>query len=229
MSRSVSVRRRARPARTLLALPAVPALLALFALFAPLEPAFGSSGMAPGPAQTSPPALTLAQAFERAWARQPEAQAAEFVGKLYKNVPVLAKGGRDATATFLQRNIGDVLITFESEVVSVEREFGKGKVASPSWVGSKSACRMSFPMGRPEGSAVKRARCPVAWSVETRRRAWVVLPEPSRPSTTMKRPLDTRAPPLTGTGNLPRPNLHRLVTRAPRLRGMVPTTHRTPA
>ena len=59
-----------------------------------------------------------------------DAQAAEFVGKLYKNVPVLANGGRDATATFLQRNIGDVLITFESEVVSVEREFGKGKVDS---------------------------------------------------------------------------------------------------
>ena len=59
-----------------------------------------------------------------------DAQAAEFVGKLYKNVPVLAKGGRDATATFLQRNIGDVLITIESEVVSVEREFGKGKVDS---------------------------------------------------------------------------------------------------
>ena len=50
-----------------------------------------------------------------------EAQAAEFVAKLYKNVPVLAKGGRDATATFLQRNIGDVLITFESEVVSIDR------------------------------------------------------------------------------------------------------------
>ncbi len=57
-----------------------------------------------------------------------DAQAADFVAKLYKNVPVLAKGGRDATATFLQRGIGDVLITFESEVVSVEREFGKGKV-----------------------------------------------------------------------------------------------------
>jgi len=57
-----------------------------------------------------------------------DADAAAFVGKLYKNVPVLAKGGRDATGTFLQRNIGDVLITFESEVVSVEREFGKGKV-----------------------------------------------------------------------------------------------------
>ena len=57
-----------------------------------------------------------------------EAQAAEFVGKLFNNVPVLAKGGRDATAIFLQRNIGDVLITFESEVLSIDREFGVGKV-----------------------------------------------------------------------------------------------------
>ena len=57
-----------------------------------------------------------------------DAQAAEFVAKLYKNVPVLAKGGRDATTVFLQRNIGDVLITFESEVVSVDKEFGAGKV-----------------------------------------------------------------------------------------------------
>jgi sulfate transport system substrate-binding protein len=57
-----------------------------------------------------------------------DVQAAEFVSKLYKNVPVLAKGGRDATSIFLQRNIGDVLITFESEVVSVDKEFGAGKV-----------------------------------------------------------------------------------------------------
>ena len=57
-----------------------------------------------------------------------DAQALDFVSKLYKNVPVLAKGGRDATTIFLQRNIGDVLITFESEVVSVDNEFGAGKV-----------------------------------------------------------------------------------------------------
>jgi sulfate/thiosulfate transport system substrate-binding protein len=57
-----------------------------------------------------------------------DAQAADFVGKLYKNVPVLGKGGRDATTIFLQRNTGDVLITFESEVLSVNREFGEGKV-----------------------------------------------------------------------------------------------------
>jgi len=57
-----------------------------------------------------------------------EADAAAFVAKLYKNVPVLAKGGRDATTIFLQRNIGDVLVTFESEVISVDSEFGAGKV-----------------------------------------------------------------------------------------------------
>src|SRR5437868_8164249 len=57
-----------------------------------------------------------------------DAQAAEFVQKLYKNVPVLARGGRDATTAFLQRNIGDVLITFESEVESVNQEFGANKV-----------------------------------------------------------------------------------------------------
>ena len=57
-----------------------------------------------------------------------DADAAEFVRKLYKNVPILAKGGRDATTIFVQRNIGDVLITFESEVVSVQREFGTGRV-----------------------------------------------------------------------------------------------------
>jgi sulfate/thiosulfate transport system substrate-binding protein len=57
-----------------------------------------------------------------------EAQAQEFLTKLYKNVPVLARGGRDATTAFLQRNTGDVLITFESEVESVNREFGANKV-----------------------------------------------------------------------------------------------------
>jgi sulfate transport system substrate-binding protein len=57
-----------------------------------------------------------------------DADALDFVGKLYKNVPVLARGGRDATGIFLQRNIGDVLVTFESEVVSVDTEFGKGRV-----------------------------------------------------------------------------------------------------
>ena len=57
-----------------------------------------------------------------------DAEAREFVTRLYRNVPALARGGRDATGIFLQRNIGDVLVTFESEVVSVNNEFGQGRV-----------------------------------------------------------------------------------------------------
>jgi sulfate/thiosulfate transport system substrate-binding protein len=57
-----------------------------------------------------------------------DAQAQEFLTKLYKNVPLLARGGRDATSAFLQRNTGDVLVTFESEVESVNKEFGANKV-----------------------------------------------------------------------------------------------------
>jgi sulfate transport system substrate-binding protein len=57
-----------------------------------------------------------------------DAQAHEFMTKMYKNVMVLARGGRDATTAFLQRNTGDVLVTFESEVVSINKEFGEGKV-----------------------------------------------------------------------------------------------------
>lgn len=57
-----------------------------------------------------------------------DAQASAFVGSVFRNVPVLDTGGRGATTTFLQRGIGDVLVTFESEVVQVDREFGAGKV-----------------------------------------------------------------------------------------------------
>jgi sulfate transport system substrate-binding protein len=53
-----------------------------------------------------------------------EAQARELVGKIFKNVPILDAGGRAATTTFTQRQIGDVLVTFENEVNLVRTEFG---------------------------------------------------------------------------------------------------------
>jgi len=56
-----------------------------------------------------------------------EAQAREFVAKVFANVPVLDGGGRGATTTFTQRGIGDVLLTFEGEVELIENEFGKGQ------------------------------------------------------------------------------------------------------
>ncbi|UOO80727.1 sulfate ABC transporter substrate-binding protein [Uruburuella testudinis] len=50
-----------------------------------------------------------------------ENQANEFARKLLANVPVFENGGRAATTTFTQRNIGDVLITFENEANHVSR------------------------------------------------------------------------------------------------------------
>ncbi|MBV6319719.1 sulfate ABC transporter substrate-binding protein [Duganella violaceipulchra] len=62
-----------------------------------------------------------------------EAQARELVGKIFKNVPVLDAGGRGATTTFTQREIGDVLVTFENEVNLVRAEFGSNfEVVYPS-------------------------------------------------------------------------------------------------
>jgi sulfate transport system substrate-binding protein len=58
--------------------------------------------------------------------RQPggsEGTARDFVKSLFANVPVLNTGGRDATTTFAQRGIGDVLLTFENEVALTLREF----------------------------------------------------------------------------------------------------------
>ena len=51
------------------------------------------------------------------------AQAKALVTKLFANVPVFDGGGRAATTTFAQRNIGDALATFESEVPLIQNEF----------------------------------------------------------------------------------------------------------
>jgi sulfate transport system substrate-binding protein len=44
-----------------------------------------------------------------------EAKAAEYLGRLYRNVPVLDTGARGSLTTFAQRGIGDVLIAWENE------------------------------------------------------------------------------------------------------------------
>jgi sulfate/thiosulfate transport system substrate-binding protein len=56
-----------------------------------------------------------------------EAAAQDFVGRLYRNVPVLDSGARGATTTFVERGIGDVLLTWENEAFLAEKELGKGK------------------------------------------------------------------------------------------------------
>jgi len=58
-----------------------------------------------------------------------EKQARDFVTRLFRQVPVLDTGGRGATTTFAQRNIGDVLVTFENEVFLIQKELGADKFA----------------------------------------------------------------------------------------------------
>jgi sulfate transport system substrate-binding protein len=56
-----------------------------------------------------------------------EAKARDFETKLFHNVPVLDSGGRGATTTFMQRDIGDVLVTFENEAILIGKDIGKGQ------------------------------------------------------------------------------------------------------
>lgn len=52
-----------------------------------------------------------------------DARARAFIGKVLGNVPVFDTGGRGATTTFVERRIGDVLVTFESEINTIRREY----------------------------------------------------------------------------------------------------------
>jgi sulfate transport system substrate-binding protein len=56
-----------------------------------------------------------------------EAKAREFVGSLYRNVPVLDAGARGSTTTFVERGIGDVLIAWENEALLAVKELGPDK------------------------------------------------------------------------------------------------------
>lgn len=56
-----------------------------------------------------------------------EAQAKDFVAKLYKNVPVLDTGARGSTVTFTERGVGDVLLAWENEAFLSKKEFGDDK------------------------------------------------------------------------------------------------------
>ncbi len=63
-----------------------------------------------------------------------EAAAKDFVGKLFKNASVLDTGARGSTTSFVEREIGDVLITWENEAYLVLNEFGADKyeIVTPS-------------------------------------------------------------------------------------------------
>jgi sulfate transport system substrate-binding protein len=54
-----------------------------------------------------------------------EAKVRQYIGDLYRNVPVLDTGARGSTTTFAQRELGDVFISWENEAFLVLKEFGQ--------------------------------------------------------------------------------------------------------
>ena len=56
-----------------------------------------------------------------------DAKADEFVRKLFANVPVFDTGGRAATTTFVERETGDALVTFEAETNGIRDQYGANK------------------------------------------------------------------------------------------------------
>ncbi|WP_295625528.1 sulfate ABC transporter substrate-binding protein [uncultured Nitrosomonas sp.] len=56
-----------------------------------------------------------------------EDKAKDFVSKIYKNVPVLDSSARGSTASFVERETGDVLISWENEAFQVLKEYGTRK------------------------------------------------------------------------------------------------------
>ncbi len=63
-----------------------------------------------------------------------EAKAKEFVTQFYRNAPVLDSGARGATTTFVQREIGDVLVGWENEAYLALKQYGADKfeIVTPS-------------------------------------------------------------------------------------------------
>lgn len=59
--------------------------------------------------------------------KQYEEKAKQFLSALYANVPVLDSGARGATTTFVERGIGDVLISWENEAFLATNELGQDK------------------------------------------------------------------------------------------------------
>jgi sulfate/thiosulfate transport system substrate-binding protein len=64
---------------------------------------------------------------ELAGTNKNESKAKEFVNALYKNVPVLDSGARGSTTTFVERGIGDALISWENEAFLAVNELGRDK------------------------------------------------------------------------------------------------------
>src|ERR1022692_3866366 len=96
----------------------------------------GVSVITPNPKTSGGARWNYLAAWGYAWNKygHDEKKARDFIAALYKNVPVLDSGARGATTTFVQRGLGDVLLSWENEAYLSVKEFGTDKfeIVNPS-------------------------------------------------------------------------------------------------
>jgi sulfate/thiosulfate transport system substrate-binding protein len=96
----------------------------------------GVSVITPNPKTSGGARWNYLAAWGYAWNQSghDEKKTRAFIAALYKNVPVLDSGARGATTTFVQRGLGDVLLSWENEAYLAVKEFGADKfeIVNPS-------------------------------------------------------------------------------------------------
>ncbi len=88
----------------------------------------GVSVITPNPKTSGGAQWNYLAAWEFGKRRYGEDKAKDFVGSIYKNVPVLDSGARGSTTTFVERGVGDVLISWENEAFLALKEYGADKL-----------------------------------------------------------------------------------------------------
>jgi sulfate transport system substrate-binding protein len=85
--------------------------------------------IAPDPRTSGGARWIYLAAWGYAFQRQPggDAAARQFVTRLYGNVPVMDAGARAAAERFAQRDVGDVLVSWENEALMAANGFGRGR------------------------------------------------------------------------------------------------------
>jgi len=96
----------------------------------------GVTVITPNPKTSGGARWNYLAAWGYAWnhSNHDEKQAREFIAALYRNVPVLDSGARGSTTTFVERGLGDVLLSWENEAYLAVKEFGADKfeIVNPS-------------------------------------------------------------------------------------------------
>lgn len=87
----------------------------------------GVAVITPNPKTSGGAQWNFLAAWEFGKRKYGEDKVQEFVSSLYKNVPVLDSGARGSTTTFVERAVGDVLISWENEAFLALKEYGSDK------------------------------------------------------------------------------------------------------